>query len=171
MVLTADQFEDSELLVPYEGLRQEGLDVDIVAAAAGRIRGKHGHEVDAGVAADDVNPDDYDLLIIPGGRAPEELCRHPAAARIIDAFFTRHKPVAAICHGPLLLAQPHMIAGRTVTGHRSLADRLRAAGAHYEDRDVVVDGNLITSRVPADLPVFMREVINLVRVLRGIPSQ
>jgi len=171
MLLTADGFEDSELLVPCERLREEGIAVDIVAPATGRICGKHGHEVQAVVAAADARPEDYDLLIIPGGRAPEALCRQPAAARIVDAFFARGKPVAAICHGPLLLAQPHLIADRRVTGHRSTADRLRAAGARYEDREVVVDGRLVTSRTPADLPAFMREVINLARAIGAAPRQ
>lgn len=169
MLLTADQFEDSELLLPYERLTQEGVDVDIVAPAKGRIRGKHGHEVEADVAAADARPEEYDLLIIPGGRAPEEINRHPATARVVDSFFALRKPVAAICHGPLVLARPHLLANRTVTGHGSIAERLRAAGAHYEDREVVVDENLVTSRVPADLPAFMREVINLVRGLRKAP--
>lgn len=171
MILTADQFEDSEVLVACERLREEGVAVDIVAPATGTIRGKHGHEVYAIIAAEDVTAEDYDLLVIPGGRAPEELCRHPAAARIVDAFFMRHKPVAAICHGPLLLAHPHLIAERTLTGHHSTAERLRLAGAHYEDREVVVDGNLVTSRVPADLPAFMREVIKLLRRSADVPAR
>lgn len=165
MLLTADQFEDSELLVPYEGHTQEGVAVDIVAPARGRIRGKHGHEVEAVIAAADAPPDDYDLLIIPGGRAPEKLIHHPATGRIVDSFFARHKPVAAICHGPLLLARRDLLTKRTVTGHRSIAERLHAAGANYQDREVVVDDLLVTSRVPADLPAFMREVLNLVRRL------
>lgn len=171
MLLTADQFEDSELIVPYDGLREEGIDVDIVAPARGRIRGKHGYEAEATIAADDARPDDYDLLIIPGGRAPEKLCHHPATGRIVDSFFKRHRPVAAICHGPLLLAHPHLVANRTLTAHRSIAGRLRSAGANYRDCEVVVDNLLVTSRVPADLPAFMREVTKMVRALREVRRQ
>jgi protease I len=162
LILTAEQFEDCEVLVPYYRLKEENVAVDIVAPARGTIRGKHGYTVEATRATKDVGPDDYDLLIVPGGHAPETLCDDSAARRIAVWFFEQDKPVAAICHGPLLLARADLVAGRHVTCHPSIAYELRSAGAHFEDREVITDDSLVTSRGPADLPAFMRAVMKRV---------
>lgn len=163
LIISADYFEDSELLVPYYRLREEGWQVDIASLAPGRIHGKHGYEVAAGMALRDVNPDDYALLVLPGGMAPAALRKEQAALDIARAFFRAGKPVAAICHGPQLLVSAGLLQGRHATCYHAVAPELQEAGALYADREVVVDGMLITARQPSDLPAFMRELMKLLK--------
>ncbi|MEW6353251.1 MAG: type 1 glutamine amidotransferase domain-containing protein [Pseudomonadota bacterium] len=163
LMLSADNFEDSELLVPYYRLQEAGIDVDIASLRKGKITGKHGYEVQADLALEDVRPDDYDLLILPGGKAPEALRKQQAALAISRAFFQGNKPVAAICHGAQTLISAGVLRGRRATCYKSVAPEMKDAGAFYEDKEVVIDGNLITSRQPADLPAFMRAVMNLMQ--------
>ncbi|BEH10849.1 MULTISPECIES: type 1 glutamine amidotransferase domain-containing protein [Geobacter] len=159
LIISADQFEDSELLIPYYRLLEEVIPVRIAAPARGTITGKHGYEVTADLALAEVAADDYTILILPGGKAPAAVRREPAALEICRSFFAHARPVAAICHGPQTLVSAGLLSGRRATCYRSVADELRGAGALYEDSEVVVDGNLITSREPADLPAFMREIM------------
>lgn len=163
LIVSAGLFEDSELLKPYSRLQEEGCQVDIAAPERGRIYGKHGYAVDANKALREVNPDDYAILVLPGGKAPEQIRREPAALAIAQAFFRAGKPVAAICHGPLILLSAGLLQGRHATCYHKVAEQLRRAGAHYEDREVVVDGNLVTARQPADLPAFLREMVKLLK--------
>jgi protease I len=162
IIISAERFEDSELLEPYERLKKVGMSVDIAAPQRGLVKGKHGHHVHANLALDEVVAKDYNLLILPGGEAPARLREEPAALEITKQFFATDKPVAAICHGPQILISAGLLAGRTATCYRSVAKELRAAGAHYLDQAVVVDGNLITSRQPSDLDVFIREILKKV---------
>lgn len=161
LIISADHFEDSELLFPYYRLLEEGVEVDIASIARGKINGKHGYEVAVNKALRDIDPNGYDLLVLPGGKAPATLRKEPAAVAIAQDFMRRNKPVAAICHGPQILVTADVLRGRRATCYRSVAEELQAAGALYEDRDVVVDGMLVTSRQPSDLPAFMREMIKL----------
>jgi protease I len=158
LILSADLFEDSELSEPLRLLQAKGLMVDVAAPHQGVITGKHGCAVVAGLALAEVEPDDYDLLVVPGGKAPASLRKHARALAIARDFLQAGKPVAAICHGPQLLITGGLLAGRSATCYRGVARELQAAGAHYLDREVVVDGNLITSRQPADLPAFMQAI-------------
>jgi protease I len=161
LIISADHFEDSELLVPYYRLLEEGIEVDIASIARGKINGKHVYEVAVNKALRDIDPSGYDLLVLPGGKAPATLRKEPAAVAIAQDFMRRNRPVAAICHGPQILVTAGVLQGRRATCYRSVAEELQAAGALYEDRDVVVDGMLVTSRQPSDLPAFMREMIRL----------
>jgi protease I len=161
LIISADQFEDTELLVPYYRLQEAGLAVDIASAAKGKIVGKHGYEVAVDKALPDLDPDHYDLLLLPGGKAPAALRKEAAALRIAQRFMQRNKPVAAICHGPQVLVTAGVLQGRHATCYRSVAEELKASGALYEDSEVVVDGNLVTARQPSDLPAFMREIVRL----------
>lgn len=163
LIISADHFEDSELLVPYYRLLEQGWQVDIAAIARGRIHGKRGYEVEAGKALRDVHADDYAALILPGGKAPAALRKEPAALDLARAFFQAGKPVAAICHGPQILVSAGLLKGRHATCYSSVAPELQEAGALYEDREVVVDGRLVTSRQPSDLPAFMRETMKLLQ--------
>ncbi|MEW5944338.1 MAG: type 1 glutamine amidotransferase domain-containing protein [Pseudomonadota bacterium] len=163
LIVSADHFEDSELLVPYYRLQEEGLEVDVASVSRGRIHGKHGYEVEATKALRDVNPDDYDLLVLPGGKAPAAVRKEIAALEIARSFFAKGKPVAAICHGPQTLISAGLLKGRHATCYHSVAQELQEAGAVYEDREVVVDGNLVTSRQPSDLPAFMRETVKMMK--------
>lgn len=159
LLISADNFEDSELLVPTLRLKEAGVAVTVASVKRPAIRGKHGHEAVVHKTLDEVNPDDYAILILPGGAAPALLRKEPLALEIARSFMARGKPVAAICHGPQILSSAGLLRGRRATCYRSLADELQEGGAFYEDREVVVDANLVTSRQPADLPAFMREIM------------
>ena len=161
LLISADNFEDSELLVPYYRLKEASIEVTVASLNRGAIKGKHGYEVAVDTTLDEVNPDDYAILVLPGGKAPAELRKEPKALEIARSFFTHAKPVAAICHGPQILISAGLLKGRIATCYQSVANELKEAGALYEDREVVVDGNLVTSRQPADLPAFMRETMKL----------
>ena len=159
LIISADNFEDSELLVPYYRLKELGVEVTVASLTRGNITGKHGYEVEVDKTFDEVNPDDYTLLVLPGGKAPVVVRKESKALEIARSFFDRNKPVAAICHGPQILISAGLLRGRHATCYKSVADELKEAGALYEDREVVVDANLVTSRQPADLPAFMRETM------------
>jgi len=163
LVLSADNFEDSELLVPYYRFLEEGFVVEIASMKKGKITGKHGYEVGVDKTLEEVDADRYDLLLLPGGKAPEVVRKQPAALEIARRFFAGNKPVAAICHGPQTLITAGLLKGRRATCYRSVAAEMKEAGALYEDTEVVVDGNLVTSRQPSDIPAFMREAMKLVR--------
>jgi protease I len=163
LMISADDFEDSELLVPYYRLQEEGINVDIASTRKGKIKGKHGYEVEVHKTLKDVNPADYDILILPGGKAPETIRREKESIEIAKHFFRNNKPVSAICHGPQTLITAGLLKGRHATCYQSVAPEMRDAGAVYEDKEVVVDGNLVTSRKPADLPAFLRETMKMLK--------
>jgi protease I len=163
LIISADNFEDSELLVPYYRLKEAGVEVVMASLRRGGIKGKHGYDVAVDKALDEVNPDDYAILVLPGGAAPALVRQEPKALEIARSFFARSKPVAAICHGPQILISAGLLQGRRATCYESVVDELKEAGALYEDREVVVDANLVTSRQPADLPAFMRETMKLLQ--------
>lgn len=163
LIISADNFEDSELLVPYYRMLEEGHEVDIASIKKGKIRGKKGYEVDANKNVSQIDPEDYGLLILPGGKAPAEIRKDPEALEIVNEFFGNSKPVAAICHGPQILISAGVMKGRHATCYKSVAKELKAAGAKYEDKEVVVEKNLITSRQPGDLPAFMRELMRKIK--------
>ena len=172
IVLTADLFEDFELFYPYFRLMEEGVAVDVAAPAKEKITGENGYcfeNVD--LTIDEVEARNYDLLFIPGGHphgAPTTVRRNRKAQEITRAFFEAGKPVAAICHGPYLLVSAGVVSGRRLTSFwgDGVPDEIRAAGGIYENKDVVVDGNLVTSRWPMDLPVFMQEVVRMLRKVK-----
>jgi protease I len=164
LIISADNFEDSELLVPYYRLKEAGVDVTVASMSRGAIKGKHGYEAAVDKTLDEVNPDDYGILVLPGGKAPAAVRKEAKALEIARSFFAHGKPVAAICHGPQILISAGLLKGRHATCYTSVVDELKEAGALYEDRDVVVDANLVTSRQPADLPAFMRETMKQIRL-------
>jgi protease I len=164
LIVSADNFEDTELLVPYYRLKEAGVEVTVASLNRRTITGKHGYEVAVDKSLDEVNPDDYAILVLPGGKAPEVVRKEPKALEIARDFFERNKTVAAICHGPQILVSAGLMQGRRATCYRSVADELKEAGALYEDRELVVDANLITSRQPEDLPAFMREIMKQIKL-------
>ena len=163
LIVSADGFEDTELLVPYYRLMEEGIAVDIASLTQRKIKGTHGYEVNVDITLDDVRPDEYEILVIPGGKAPEELRRAEKAIEIAKYFFQKEKPVAAICHGPQILISAGLLRGRHAACYKSVAGEMKESGAIYEDKEVVVDGNLVTSRQPSDLPAFMRETMRILK--------
>jgi len=167
VVLTADKFEDMELFVPSLRLLDAGARVDIAAPSMDDIGGEHGYTVAPDLVIDDVNPDDYHLLIIPGGfpdGAPAVVRNIPKAQEIARSFIENNKPVASICHGPWLLASADLVRGRRLTSywHDGVPDDIRTAGGLWEDAAVVTDGNLVTSRWPPDLPAFTAEMMKMI---------
>jgi protease I len=166
LILTADKFEDTELIVPYFRLLEAGIETDIAAPRETWIGGEHGYALAPHLSIDTVDPNRYDLLIIPGGfpdGAPATVRDMPTAQKIVRAFVDEDRPVAAICHGPWLLASANVVRGRRVTSfwHDGVPDDLRAAGGLWEDADVVIDRNLVTSRWPPDLPAFTRAMMRM----------
>jgi protease I len=163
LIISADNFEDTELLYPYYRFREEGFEADIASFKKGPIKGKHGYEIDANKSLGDIVPDQYDILILPGGKAPETIRKDKNAVGIAKHFFQSNKPVSAICHGPQILITAGLLKGRHVTCYKSVGQEMKDAGAVYTDKEVVVDGNLVTSRQPSDLPAFMREIMKIIR--------
>ena len=164
-VLVAQEFEDSELASPVEALREAGAEVVLVAEDAGvEYTGKNGEvTVTSDVAAAAVSPEQFDGLVIPGGHAPAELRTDPHMTGLARKMVPAGKPVAAICHGPQVLVTARVLEGRKATCYSGVAEELTDAGARYRDRAVVVDGNIITSRVPGDLPQFNAALIRALR--------
>ena len=153
-MVIAKNFEDSEAIDPKNHLESLGAEVVVIGPELGVYEGKKGGTVEATVTFADVDPTQFDMLVIPGGGAPENLRIHRPAVEFTKAFVESGKPVGSICHGPQLLISAKVLDGRTLTAVNKIGDDLVNAGANYVDEALVVDGNLITSRVPGDLPVF-----------------
>ena len=164
LIVATDRFEESELFEPLERLRAAGARVSLAALSMNPIQGTVLDEPGRAIAPDlpigDVNPDDYDALLLPGGVGnPDRLRMEPAAVALVRAFSDCAKPVAAICHGPWLLVEADVLRGRRATSWPSIRTDLRNAGAIVLDEPVVVDGNLITSRKPDDVAQFSAALI------------
>lgn len=160
-ILVEDEYEDMELWYPYYRLKEAGWNPVIVGPGTREsYRSKHGYEAKVDRDALRADARSFHALIIPGGFAPDRLRRNHVVTELVKKVFDSGKVVAAICHGPSLLISANVLRGRKVTCFSSIRDDVINAGAMYFDEEVVVDGNLITSRAPADLPVFMREVLN-----------
>jgi protease I len=158
-VLAEEIYQEMELWVPYYRLKEEGADVKIVAPEKKTYHSKLGYPVNADVAAADVSAKDFDGVVIPGGYAPDMMRRYPAMLNLVRDCFNQGKPVAAICHAGWVPASAGILKGKTATCFFAIKDDLVNAGAKYVDEEVVVDGNLITSRTPGDLPAFCRELV------------
>jgi protease I len=152
----ADDFEDSEFRKPYDALLEAGHTVEILGATAGEdVTGKQGKEkVEIQAAADSRDPDDFDALVIPGGYSPDHLRTDKGVVAFVSGMAKRGKLIAAVCHGPQLLIEAGVVDGKQMTSWPSVRKDLENAGARWVDREVVTDGNLITSRKPDDLSAF-----------------
>jgi protease I len=161
MFIVASDFEDSEFRVPYDRVQQAGHEAIIVSTQAGKqLKGKKGKEtITADKAATEVSVDEFDALVIPGGYSPDHLRMDADVVGLVQEFFQQDKPIAAICHAGWLLAEADIVDGRTVTSWPSIKTDLLNAGANWVDREVVEDGNLITSRKPDDLPAFSEALL------------
>jgi protease I len=157
-ILAEDLYEDLELWYPLLRSREAGHEA-IVVGNKDVHTSKHGYEVQVDLAADQVSANEFDAVIIPGGYAPDRLRRHPVINSFVRNMHENGKLVAAICHGPWVLISAGVLMHHKATAFYSIKDDLINAGARYLDEAVVVDGNLITSRTPEDLPFFMREVL------------
>jgi protease I len=165
-ILVADMFEQVELTEPRKALEDAGATTEIVSIEEGDVQGFDHYDKADTVRADrtveEVSADDYDALLLPGGVGnPDNLRQDENAVAFVRGFFEQGKPVAAICHAPWTLIEAGVVSGRTLTSFPSLQTDLRNAGASWVDEEVVVDGNLVTSRRPDDLPAFNRELTKL----------
>lgn len=161
--LLADQFEDSEMQVPYEEVKKAGHQADIIGLKQGQeVKGKQGkvtYTTDKAIA--DVSIQDYDAVVIPGGSSPENLRLDSHILKFVTEADQASKPIASICHGPQILASADLLKGRTITSYPPLQDDMVNAGATFKDEEVIVDRNFITSRTPKDEPAFVRELLKV----------
>ncbi len=161
VILVEQIFNDQEFWYPYYRLKEAGAEVVVVGSGSSdQYTGKAGTQATVDARADQILPEDFDGVVIPGGYAPDHMRRYPRMVRLVKALFEADKVVAAICHAGWMLASADILRGRTVTSFFAIKDDLTHAGAKWVDKEVVVDGKLITSRKPDDLPAFMRAVIN-----------
>ena len=163
-ILATDGYEQVELTDPKKSLEQAGAKVDVISIKNGQIKGwdktDWGKSVKVDHLVTDVKPADYDALVLPGGQInPDKLRTDKNAVEFVKQFVQSGKPVAAICHGPWGLIEAGVVRGKTVTSWPSIHTDLINAGANWVDREVVEDGNLITSRKPEDIPAFSNKII------------
>jgi protease I len=164
LFIATDGFEQSELMQPKQMLEEAGAQITVASLKLGEIKGwddkNWGKSVAVDMTIDQVKVGDYDALLLPGGQInPDILRMESRVIALIKAFGEADKPIAAICHAPWLLAEADMLKGRTVTGWPSIRTDLANAGADVVDREVVIDGNLITSRKPDDIPAFVEALM------------
>src|SRR5436305_4320866 len=163
-VLVEQQYQEMEVWYPVYRLREAGCQVTLVGPEGGHTYpSKLGYPAKSDKSVKDVSADDFDLVVIPGGFAPDYLRRHEAILRLVSTMAEQGKVVAAVCHGPWVLCSTQALKGKKATCFFAIKDDVMNAGATYVDAEVVRDGNLITSRKPDDLPAFMQAVIQAVR--------
>ena len=159
-ILAEDLYEDIELWYPYYRFIEAGAEVDIIGS--GRLdtfKGKHGLPVKPDIDIDQANVDDYDAVVVPGGFSPDYMRRNPKMIEFVRQAGESGKVIGAICHGPWALASAGLLKDRQATSYFSIRDDIEGAGANFVDDAAVVDGNIVTSRVPDDLPAFMRAML------------
>ncbi len=165
-ILVEDIYQDLEVWYPLLRLKEEGATVIVVGSGRTKeFKGKYGYPIEADIDAEDLRVDDIDGVVVPGGYAPDMMRRYPAMIDIVREAFHAGKVIASICHGAWILASADIIRGKKVTCFSAIRDDVINAGARYTDEEVVVDGNIITSRKPEDLPAFLREMI---KALKGM---
>jgi len=162
-ILVEKIYEDLELQYPKYRLREAGHTVHVIGPKKGETYvGKHGYPQVAEYSASDVSAKDYDLLVIPGGTSPDHMRRSEHMVKLAREFARLNKPMAGICHGPWLMCSTPVLKGRRCTSYMSIVDDVRNAGGLWVDEACVVDGNIITSRTPEDLPAFMIAILSFV---------
>jgi protease I len=165
-ILAADMFERVELEEPRKALEDAGADVEVVSIEDGEIQGFDHFDPAESVKVDhpveEVSPDDYDALLVPGGVGnPDQLRGDENAVSFVRRFHEAGKPMAVICHGPWVLVESGVVRGKRVTSWPTLETDIRNAGGDWVDQEVVVDGNIVTSRKPDDIPAFNREMLRI----------
>lgn len=160
-ILVADLYEEVEFWYPYYRMKEAGARVTILGPSfgPGEVHGKHGHPAKMDKRTPDVSPEDFDAVIIPGGYAPDLLRRCKSTLKFVAGIAGAGKVTAAICHAGWVLISARVIKGKRATSFFSIRDDMINAGADWVDEEVVVDGNIITSRSPEDLPAFCRAII------------
>jgi len=160
--LLANNFEDSEMKNPYEAVKEAGHEAVIVAAEKGaEIKGKKGTvSYTSDVSINDIKAAEFDAVVIPGGSAPEAVRVQDQMVQFVKEANDQGKVIAGICHGPQVMISADILKGKKSTCYIGIRDDVKLAGAEYLDEEVVVDGNLITSRTPKDEPAFIREILS-----------
>ena len=167
LIFLENGVEDTEFIYPYYRFQEAGYQMDAVAPKAKEIyHGKHGVPFTSNISPQEVNLDNYDAVIIPGGQAPDRMRLNSALVNIVKEANKKGKVIAAVCHGPQMLIEADIVRGKTATSWPSVRTDLRNAGATVLDQSSVVDGNLVTSRSPRDLPDFCRATLNLLNKLQ-----
>ncbi len=164
LIFVANGVEDTEFLYPFYRLQEEDIPVDVAAPTPQSVTGKHGYECPVNIEFAKVNAENYDVLVLPGGSAPETVRLNRKALTVTRNMMENGRLVAAICHGIQVLISAGVLRERTATCWPGIRDDAIAAGVNFKDQEVVVDGNLITSRHPGDLPAFSREMFNSLNV-------
>ena len=165
-ILAADMFERVELEEPRKALEDAGADVEVVSIHDGEIKGfdhfDPANTVEVDHTVEQASPEDYDALLIPGGVGnPDQLRGDENAVSFVQQFHQAGKPMAVICHGPWVLVESGVVRGKRVTSWPTLETDIRNAGGDWVDQEVVVDGNIVTSRKPDDIPAFNREMLRI----------
>lgn len=158
-ILVENLYEDLELWYPYYRLLEAGAAVRIIGPEAKVYESKHGYPARAELSASEVSAEDFDAVVVPGGYAPDLLRRHPAVLALVRDIYAKGGVVAAICHAAWVLISAGIMEGKRATSVGAIRDDLMNAGATYLDQEVVVDGDLITSRSPRDLPAFLPAIV------------
>lgn len=159
VLLTGEGFQDQEALMPLAFLVNQGAEVTVVAPQRGTVKAYNSDvRLIIQAAAADVAAEDFDALVLPGGTAPAQIRQDPHVVRLAREMFEAGKPVAAICHGPQVLVSADVLGQRTLTAYSGIADEVREAGATFKDEAVVCDQNLITSRLPKDIPDWLAAI-------------
>lgn len=159
--LLADGFEDSEMKNPYDEMVKNGHEAVIISLKGSEeLQGKNGITYTSHLGIEEANANDYAAVIIPGGKSPSHLMNNTDVLAFVQQADKAGITIAAICHGPQVLAAAGLLKGRTLTSYPGISGEIEAAGGHFVDKEVVVDRNLITSRTPVDEPAFIRETID-----------
>jgi len=162
-ILVEDHYQVLEVWYPYLRLREEGIKTVLVGTGKKNYKSKEGYLAEEELSIEKAKIEDFDAVVIPGGYAPDILRRYAQVNNFVREMFEKGKIVACICHGGWVLVSAGILKGKKVTGFSAIKDDLINAGAEFLDKEVVVDGNLITSRNPYDLPVFCTEIIKKIK--------
>ena len=166
LLLIENEYRDEEAIYPYYRFKEAGYEVKVVGPEKGKeYKGKYGTFLKSDLSASEANPDDAIAIIIPGGNAPDKMRIKKDMVDLVKKIHLQQKVVGAICHGGWMLVEADIIKGKKVTGYISIATDLKNAGGEYLDKEVVVDGNIVTSRNPGDLPAFCKSILELVKNL------
>ena len=164
IILTGEGFQDQELLQPKKSLVDEGVNVTIAGIEKKEVKAYNSDET-IGIEEyiGDLNPEDYDILVLPGGKAPDKIRTSDVVIKFVKRFFDTGKPIAAICHGPQILINADLVNGVTMTCYSDMKEELIEAGANYVDKSLVIDGQFITSREPKDLDEFCSSILSSIK--------
>jgi protease I len=166
LFLIGENFEDLEFFYPYYRLKEEGFSAVVAYKEKRKVSGKHGYTIEPDITFKEIKPEEYIALVIPGGKGPADIREDKDVIRVVKYFMDKTKPVAAICHGPQVLVSAGVVKNRRLTSWQSVAVEVKNAGGLWEDTAVLVDGNLITSRMPSDLPYFASKLISALKALQ-----